>query len=596
MKIENAVADPILVSEGVLSKSIESKELKVSQLILHESILSWLYAESEKEKSVGLVGLDELSKLRTLLKSSLIFTGKPTRHDSLTELCLESIKLASEQNATFITSGKESMKLAKSLGVECLFLERHPFEVPLKIESFFDSTTMSVHLKENVEPFAKKGVPGKWEFVQLKREKLQQSELKEISSEIVESPKTKWNSYIEIERAGSTIVQMGNYRIVITRPPFSDGWEITAVRPVRKMKLSDYKLDEKLKIRIAEEASGILVAGPPGSGKSTFASALAEYYSEKGKIVKTIEAPRDLQLPDNITQYAISHANAREIQDILLLSRPDYSVFDEMRNTRDFKLYIDLRLAGIGLAGVVHATRPIDAIQRFISRTEIGIIPQIIDTILFISKGEVETALGIGITVKVPTGMTEADLARPVVEVRSFLTKKLEYEIYTFGEQTVVIPITGSEAVTPANNLAKKQIESEMLKYTSTAEAQLVSNNKAIVYVPERDIAKIIGDKGKNIERIEREVGISLDVRPAKSLRQERKSVPYTVKERGNSIIFITDFPSASIETFIDGTYLFTSTTSKQGEIKISKKGNLGQAIEKALDLGKKIELNESLS
>lgn len=596
MKIENAVADPILVSEGVLSKSIESKELKITQLILHESIISWLYSESEKERSVGLIGMDELSRLRMLLKSSLKFTGKPTRHDSFIELCLESIKLALEQNAVFITSSKESMKTAKALGVECLFLERHPFEVPLKIESFFDSTTMSVHLKENVEPFAKKGVPGKWEFVKLKKEKILQSELKEISAEIVESPKTRWNSYIEIERAGSTVVQMGNYRIVITRPPFSDGWEITAVRPIRKMSLQDYKINENIQKRISEEASGVLVAGPPGSGKSTFASALAEFYSNKGKIVKTIEAPRDLQLPENITQYAITHATSMEIHDILLLSRPDYSVFDEMRNTRDFKLYIDLRLAGIGLAGVVHATRPIDAIQRFISRTEIGVIPQIIDTIIFINKGGIEKVMAISITVRVPSGMTEADLARPVVEVRDFSTKKLEYEIYTYGEQTVVIPVTGAEYVTPTNNLAKKQIEAEMLRYTTSAEAQLLSNNKAIVYVPERDISKIIGEKGKNVEKIEREIGISLDVRPAKSLRQEKKSVPYTVKEKGNSILFITDTPSASIDTFIDGTYLFTSTTSKKGEIKISKNGNLGKTIEKSLDLGKKIELNESQS
>ena len=105
---------------------------------------------------------------------------------------------------------------------------------------------------------------------------------------------------------------------------------------------------------------------------STFAQALAEHYAGLNKIVKTIEAPRDLILPDNITQYAISHGDAQEIHDILLLSRPDYTVFDEMRNTADFRLFADLRLSGIGLAGVVHATNPIDAIQRFVGRIELG--------------------------------------------------------------------------------------------------------------------------------------------------------------------------------------------------------------------------------
>ena len=39
-------------------------------------------------------------------------------------------------------------------------------------------------------------------------------------------------------------------------------------------------------------------------GKSTFAQGLAEFYGGQDKIVKTVEAPRDLVLPENITQYA----------------------------------------------------------------------------------------------------------------------------------------------------------------------------------------------------------------------------------------------------------------------------------------------------
>jgi len=45
------------------------------------------------------------------------------------------------------------------------------------------------------------------------------------------------------------------------------------------------------------------------------------------------------------------------------------------------------------------------------------------------------------LTVKVPEGMESEDLARPVIIVTSFLTKEVEYEIYTFGEQIVVMPL-----------------------------------------------------------------------------------------------------------------------------------------------------------
>ena len=40
------------------------------------------------------------------------------------------------------------------------------------------------------------------------------------------------NAFIELNNQAITIVQFKNYRIVITKPPFADGWELTAVRPL----------------------------------------------------------------------------------------------------------------------------------------------------------------------------------------------------------------------------------------------------------------------------------------------------------------------------------------------------------------------------
>ncbi|NIM46116.1 MAG: ATPase, partial [Nitrososphaeria archaeon] len=59
----------------------------------------------------------------------------------------------------------------------------------------------------------------------------------------------------------------------------------------------------------------------------------------------------------------------------------------EIRESPDFKVFTDMRLAGVGMIGVVHSTDAIDAIQRFITRTELGMIPSVIDTIIFIKYG-----------------------------------------------------------------------------------------------------------------------------------------------------------------------------------------------------------------
>jgi ATPase len=70
-----------------------------------------------------------------------------------------------------------------------------------------------------------------------------------------------------------------------------------------------------------------------------------------------------------------------------------------------------------------------------------GIIPQVIDTVIYIEKGEIQEIYNLALTVKVPEGMMSEELARPVIVITSFLTKNVEYEIYTFGEQIVVMPV-----------------------------------------------------------------------------------------------------------------------------------------------------------
>jgi len=459
------------------------------------------------------------------------------------------------------------------------------------IEKFFDETTMSIHLRENLLPHAKKGMPGRWKFVSLSDKKLSQDNIKDISEEIMEEVSSRDDGFVEVEREGSTIIQLGVYRITITRPPFSDGWEITAVRPVKLLNLDEYKLSDKLKKRI-EKAEGILIAGAPGHGKTTFAQALATFYSKKEKIVKTIEAPRDLQLGDEITQYAISHGSAEEIHDILLLSRPDYTIFDEMRNTNDFRLFADLRLSGIGLVGVIHATQPIDAIQRFIGRIELGVIPHVIDTVIFIKDGMINRVFSLKMIVKVPSGMTEADLARPVVTINDFETGKLEFEIYSYGEETVVIPAISKKS--PALELAKKEVEREFSKYSKDVEVEMLSENKVIVYLPEKKIAGVIGKKGEHISSIEKILGLSIDIKELSKGQSHKNKVPGTsnivsarkeisfdpmISKKMIELQLDSSLANKKVDVYIGNKLVITAKANNAGVVKIKKRKKIGKDL-----------------
>lgn len=592
MQYEKLVPDFSVLIEGLLSDKIESKEISCKEIIIHEALLNEIEKLAKENKVKGYLGLDEIEKLSKLsqkLDFQFRFSGPVPRFDESLERYIRN--LAYDENAVLITTSNTVARFAESKGIQVLSIDLDVKQKSLKIEKYFDELTMSVHLKENVAPYAKKGKPGDWKFTFLTKELLSADYIRIIASEIIEEAEVRKDGFVEIERPGSTIVQLGHYRIVITRPPFSDGWEITAVRPVKILSLEDYNLTENLRERIAVQAEGILIAGAPGMGKSTFAQALATYYADQNRTVKTIEAPRDLILKENITQYAVSHGDLEEIHDILLLSRPDNTLFDEMRNTPDFKLFTDLRLAGIGLAGVVHATNPIDAVQRFVGRIELGVIPHVIDTVIFIKDGKIAKVLSLEMKVKVPSGMTEADLARPVVVVTDFETHKLEFEMYKFGEETVVVPVQ-KRVKGGLHSLAEQRIAEKFRKLSQVVKVNVVSDNKAVVYVPEQNISKIIGAKGKNIDSIEKTLGISIDVEP---LVQEipSKSVPFEfdIGKKNIKLFVEPELVNRDVDVYVHGDYLLTAKVGKNAVVRLKRAHKIGKLISDALNEGKGLEL-----
>jgi ATPase len=506
---------------------------------------------------------------------------------------------AGENKATLITSDKVQREVAEAQGLNAVYLKPEMLDYgDIQVTKYFDKNTMSVHLKENVVPMAKKGKPGNIKLVKIRSKPLTRGQIEYMSREIVERAKSDFKSFIEIEREGATVVQFREYRISIAKPPFSDGMEITIVRPVAKVSMDSYRLPNKLVDRLTTSAKGILIAGPPGAGKTTFAQASAEFYQNLGAIVKTMESPRDLQVGDEITQYAPLEKDMSKTADILLLVRPDYTIYDELRKTKDFRIFADMRLAGVGMIGVVHATRPIDAIQRIISRVELGMIPSIVDTTIYIDEGRVAAIYDIKLTVKVPSGMVEADLSRPVIEIRDFETGDLVHEIYTYGEQTIVMDVGQTQIKkTPIQKMAEREIIKEVKKIVpGRVEVDMKSDRRATVWVDEDSIPKLIGKRGKTIDELEGKVGIGIGVESLNAKNKERKSqknrsdipellpveyTPVDVELAGNYVIlnFGKDVVGTPFDILVDEDYLFTATVGKKGTIKIKKDIELAEII-----------------
>lgn len=433
------VPDTSVIIDGRITELINETKEKL-HVLLPLVIISELEAQANQGREVGFEGLKELTSLRDFAgkgKIQLEFKGNEKCTLTIDE---EVRRVAEENNALLVTSDYVQNLVARAKGLEVEYIPPKVKRKEPEVFKLLDGKTMSLHLKENTPAYAKKGHVGHFELIKI-LDIVSRETLDRFAKEIVEYTQSDPRGYIESQQKGATVIQLDKYRIVITRPPFSDGLEITIVQPLVKTRLEDYKLSEKLLKRLESHAEGVFVAGSPGAGKSTFVQALAEFYRMKGKIIKTMEQPRDLQVSDEITQYTSLEGSMEKTADILLLVRPDYTVFDELRKTNDFKVFADMRLAGVGLVGVTHSSKAIDAIQRLIGRVELGIIPHIVDTVIYIKSGVVEKVYELKITVKVPYGMTESDLSRPVVQVLDFESGKPEYEIYSYGEEVVVVPV-----------------------------------------------------------------------------------------------------------------------------------------------------------
>ena len=533
-EIRRIVPDTSAIIEGNVEKIIKERGLNYPEIIIPEAVITELEHQANNQRPTGIRGLENVKKLQDLAeigKLSIRITGRrPTKFEKdnakLGEIDGLIRDVAKDELALLLTSDKIQAKTAEAQGIPVIYYaQEYKGSIDLKIAKFFDEDTMSVHLKENVVPMAKKGKPGHIELVKIAEEKFTYKQLEAIAEEILEKERYDPKTYLEVDRQGAIVVQSRDLRISIARPPFSEALEITAVRPVAEVSLEHYHLSSQLIERLTNSARGILISGSPGAGKSTFAQAIAKFYDEDlNKVVKTMESPRDLQVGDTITQYAPLDGDMENTADILLLVRPDFTIYDELRKNHDFQIFADMRLAGVGMIGVVHATRPIDAIQRIASRVDLGTIPSIVDTTIYIEDGEISAIYENKLTVKVPTGMEERDLARPVIEVRDFETGTLVNEIYTYGEQTIVMDIgmveqskkANKKDKTPVQLIAEREILKTMKRIApkATIEVSMENDRRVNIYITEKYIPKIIGKGGKRITELENDIGISMNVEP----------------------------------------------------------------------------------
>jgi len=265
------VPDTSVVIDGRLSTKIKSGEFLGKRVVIPEAVVAELEAQANHGRDIGIKGLEELRRLSEFAKSGKIeleYVGMRPDLDQIKlagggEIDAMIRDVALEMDAFFLTSDSIQSRVAEAMGIDVEYIRPQKNGVkPLSLDKYFTPDTLSVHLKEGAPPMAKRGQVGEFTLTNIGRKVLRERELRDIVREILDRTKADPDAHIEIEKTGATVIQMGPMRIAIAQPPFSDGVEVTAVRPIVKVDLEEYKHADELKARLGEGQRGIMIAGP----------------------------------------------------------------------------------------------------------------------------------------------------------------------------------------------------------------------------------------------------------------------------------------------------------------------------------------------
>jgi len=206
-----------------------------------------------------------------------------------------------------------------------------------------------------------------------------------------------------------------------------------------------------------------------------------------------------------------------------------------------------------------------------------------LDTVVFVKDGGIQKVYDLELKVKVPTGMTESDLARPVIEIRNFEDNVLEHEIYTFGEENVIVPVGKKADKVGIEKLAEDKIKETFKRYDPGVQVEILSDNRVKVMVDESCIASIIGRGGSNINEIEKHLKVHIDVveKNSEEISLTSDDVPFTFSESKTALLLTVnkDFTSRHVDVYAGDKFVASVRIGKKGQIKILKRSDVARNL-----------------
>jgi ATPase len=202
--------------------------------------------------------------------------------------------------------------------------------------------------------------------------------------------------------------------------------------------------------------------------------------------------------------------------------------------------------------------------------------------------------------------MFEQDLARPVVVVEDMRSGEARYEMYTYGDQLVVMPIEtpgagggrrggGTRGVTARKQMSEQDVADALQALVAgPLDVEMPFPGRARVYVEPEDASAIIGRGGRTVKDLERELGVRIDVisdrggSGSTSGGGRQSIVDFSTRETKNNVTLYVPsrYQGRLADVLVDGRPVGSARVTKRGAIRFAKRSRPGKAILSGMDSG----------
>lgn len=414
------VVDTSIIINQKVSELIQLGKIpKYSTIIIPIIALREIEHQANRREKIGNLGLQELKRLQDLAKKEIIkliyedvaYTKSDVTSAKLGGLDDLIVKLAIRNKAIFITADRVQSEVAVAQGCKTYFYDfstnsfiwknQSEISTTLSFEKFFDKDTLSIHLLQDSFAFAKIRKNKKTEYKKISQKPFSYDEIKRIIHEIKNHP--SFVSFVPEDINQKYVFgKIKEYRIIITNPPLSIKTEIIIIKQRTIKTFKDYKIPKQY-TNFLLNAKGIIVAGEAGGGKTSFARALFLESSGCGnkKTAKIIESNPEQAVCDNINQYNKTSIATQDLKQLILSSRTEELLFDEIETPKDIELFTSFRLANITTISTINISNKVCALHFIFSNIPFNIANQTIDGIVFLNKdGSIDKILSPKLNIK----------------------------------------------------------------------------------------------------------------------------------------------------------------------------------------------------